>query len=146
MRRNREAVQVAQPLPVDAAHARARERGEDVPVRQDDEAGFQRGNDFLFEPIGEVGRVEQHERELVERVARLGELDRRLHERRPRPPGLDDAVAFHLEPLAQQLDLRAAADAVGPFDGDQLAGIALDRQIRDAAAVIAAGGGGGTES
>ena len=138
VRRDGEAVQAAQPLAIDAAHAGARQRREDVAVRQHDEAGLQRRDDFLLEPIGEVGGVEQHERQLVQRVARLGQLDGRLHQRRSRPAGFDDAVAFHLEPFAQQLDLRAAADAVGAFDRDQLAGIAVDRQIGDAAAVVAA--------
>ena len=139
VRRDREAVQVAQPLPIDAAHAGARQRREDVAIRQHDESGLERRDDFLLQPVGEVGRVEQHERQLVERVARLGELDRRLHQRRARPAGFDDAVALDLEPLAQQLNLRAAADAVGALDGDQLAGIAVDRQVRNAAAVVAAG-------
>ena len=121
VRRDREAVQVAQPLPIDAAHAGARERREDVAIRQHDEAGLERRDDLLLEPVGEVGGVEQHEGQLVERVARLGELDRRLHQRRARPAGFDDAVALDLEPLAQQLNLRAAADAVGALDGDQLA-------------------------
>ena len=139
VRRDGEAVQAAQPRAVDAAHAGARERRENVAIRQHDEARLERRNDFLLEPVGEIGRVEQHERELVQRVARLGQLDRRLHQRRPRPAGFDDAVALHFEPLAQELNLRAAADAVGAFDRDQLAGIAVDRQIRDAAAVVAAG-------
>ena len=113
MRRDGEAVQVAQPGPVDAAHAGASQGREDVPVRQHDEAGLERGDDLLLQAIGEVGGVEQDERQLVQRVARLGQLDRRLHQRRPRPAGLDDAVALHLEPFAQQVDLRGAADAVG---------------------------------
>ena len=102
VRRDREAVQVPDPRAIDAAHAGARHRRVDVAVRQHDEAGLERRDDLLLEPIGEVGRVEQDEGELVERVARLGELDRRLHQLRPRPAGLDDAVALDLEPLAQQ--------------------------------------------
>ena len=139
VRRDGEPVQVPQPLAIDAAHAGARQRGEDVAVRQDDEAGLERRDDLLLEPVGEVGRVEQHERELVERVAGFGELDRRLHQRRSRPAGLDDAVTFDLEPLAQQLDLRAAPDAVGPFDRDELARIAADIEVGDAPPVVPAG-------
>ena len=123
---------------VDAAHAGARERREDVAIRQHDEPGLERRDDFLLEPIGEVGGVEQHERELVQRVARLRQLDRRLHQRRARPAGLHHAVALHLEPFAQQLNLRAAAHAVGAFDRDDLPGIVLDRQIGQAVAVVAA--------
>ena len=107
VRRDGEAVQAAQPRAIDAADAGARQRGEDVAIRQHDEAGLERRDDLLLEPIGEVGRVEQHERQLVQRVARLGQLDRRLHQRRARPAGFDDAVALHLEPFAQQLNLRA---------------------------------------
>src|SRR5205814_8234177 len=66
------------------------------------------------------------------------ELDRRLHQRRTRPARFDDAVALDLEPFAQQLDLRAAADAVRAFDGDQLARILVDRQVGNAAAVVPA--------
>ena len=134
----REAVELADPLPVDAAHARARHRREDVAIGQDDEAGLEGRDDLLLEPVGEIGRVEQHERELVQRVAGLGELDRRLHQLRSRPAGFDDTVALHLEPFAQQRDLRRAADAVGAFDRDDLARISLDRQVRDAVAVVAA--------
>ena len=129
VRRDREAVQVAQPRPIDAADAGPRQRREDVAIRQDDEPGLERRDDLLLQAVGEVGGVEQHEGQLVERVARLGELDGRLHQRRAGPAGLDDAVALDLEPLAQQLDLRAAADAVGALDRDQLARVAVDRQI-----------------
>ena len=110
--------------------AGARQRREDVAIRQDDETGLERRDDLLFQAVGEVGGVEQHEGQLVERVARLGELDGRLHQRRAGPPGLDDAVALDLEPLAQQLDLRAAADAVGALDRDQLARVAVDAADR----------------
>ena len=124
---------------IDAAHAGARERGEDVAVRQDDEAGLERRDDLLLEPIGEVGRVEQDEGQLVERVARLRQVDGRRHQLRSRPAGLDHAVALHFEPLAQQRDLGRAADAVGAFDRDQLARVVADRQVRDAVAVVLAG-------
>ena len=136
VRRDGEPVQIPQPLAIDAADAGARERRENVPIRQHDESGLERRDDFLFEPIGEVGGIQQDEGELVERVARLGQLDRRLHQRRPRPPGFDDAVALHLEPLAQQLNLRAPADAVGALDRDQLARIVVDRQVGNADASL----------
>ena len=109
VRRDGEAVQVAHPRAIDAAHAGARHRRVNVAIRQHDEAGLERRDDLLLEPIGEVGGVEQHERQLVQRVARLCELDGRLHQLGARPPGLDDAVALHLEPFAQQLNLRRCA-------------------------------------
>jgi hypothetical protein len=43
VRRDGEAVEIAQPLPVDAADAGARERREDVPIREHDEAAFSAG-------------------------------------------------------------------------------------------------------
>ena len=137
VRRDAEAVQLPDPRPIDAADARPRERGEDVAVGQHDEAGLERRDDFLLEPIGEVGRVEQHEGQLVERVALLGEVDGRRHQLGSRPAGLDHAVALDLEPLAQQRDLRRAPDAVGALDGDDLARVVVDRQIRDAVSVVA---------
>ena len=139
VRGNGESVQVPQPLAIDPAHAGARERGEDIPIRQDDEAGLERRDDFLFQPVGEVGGVEQDEGQLVEGVARFRQLDRRLHQGGPRPPGLHHAVALDLQPFAQQLNLRAASHAVSPFDGDELAWISLDRQVGDPLAVVAAG-------
>ena len=81
MRRDGETIEVAQPLPIHAPHAGPGERREDVAVRQDYEAGLQGGDDLLFEPVGEIGRVEQDEGELVQRVARLRDFNRRLHQR-----------------------------------------------------------------
>ncbi len=137
--RDREAVQAPQPRPIDPANARAGQRGEDVAIGQHDEAGFQSRNDFLLQPIGEVRGVEQDEGQLVQRVARLRQLDRRLHQLGARPAGLDDAVPFHFEPFAQQLDLRAAPDAVGPLDGNQFSRIRVERQVGNALAVVPAG-------
>src|SRR5262249_47187354 len=71
---NGEAVQAAQPGSIDAPDTSARERREDVPIGQDDETSLEGWNDFLLEAIGKVGRVEQDEGQLVERVARLRQL------------------------------------------------------------------------
>src|SRR5262252_9806963 len=43
---NGEAVQIPEPRAIDAAHAGARQRRENVPIRQHDETGFQRRDDF----------------------------------------------------------------------------------------------------
>src|SRR4029453_10606592 len=82
---------------------------------------------------------EQDERQLVQRIARLGQLDGGLHERGTGPAGFDNAETFDFEPFTQQLNLRRAAHAVGALDSDELAGISVYRQIGDATAVVAAG-------
>ena len=139
VRRDAEAVQLADPLPVDATNARTRHCREDVAIGQHDEAGLEGGDDLLLEPIGEIGRVQEHERELVQRVALLREIDRRGHQLRSRPSRLDDAVALNLEPFPQQRNLRRAAHAVRSFDGDDFARISLDREVRNAVAVVGTG-------
>src|SRR4029079_13535434 len=100
--------------------------------------GFERRDDLFFQPVREVGRVEQHEGQLVERVAGFRQLDRRLHQLGPGPSRLDDAVTLDLEPFAQQSNLGGSADTVGAFDGDNLPRIAVDWQVRNAVSVVVA--------
>src|SRR5262249_9790728 len=107
------------------------------PIRQDNETRFQRRDDLLLEPVREIRRVEQHEGQLVQRIAGFRDFDRWLHQLRSRPPRFNDAVPLYCWPLAKQSYLRRAADAVGSFDRDDLARIAVNRQIRDPVAVVA---------
>ena len=59
--------------------------------RRHDEAGLQRRDDLVLQPIGEVGGVEQAERRRVELVAGLRFVDRLGEERRARPARVADA-------------------------------------------------------
>src|SRR5262245_20313738 len=138
MRRDREAVEASEPGAIDATHPGTSQRGKYVAIGQDDESGFERRDNLFLESIRKVGRVEEDERELVERVARLGELDRRLHERRARPTRFNDAVATHFEPFSEQLDLRGSSDAVGPFNRNELSGRSFDWEIRHPLSVVPA--------
>jgi hypothetical protein len=137
MGRDPEAVQLTDPVSIDAADAGPCEGGEDVPVGQDDETRLECRDDFLLEPVGEVRGVEEDERQLVESVALLGEVDGRRHQLGARPAGLDDPVALDLEPLSKERNLGRAADAVGAFDSDDAPRVAFNRQVGDAVAVVA---------
>ena len=57
-----EAVELANPFGRHAANHVARESGVHVAVGQDDHAGFERGQDFMIQPAGKVGGMQQAER------------------------------------------------------------------------------------
>ena len=85
-----EAEELARPLRVGAHHRVPRERRVHVAVGDHDEAGAQRRDDLVLEPVGEVGGVEQAERRHVELVAGLRLVDGLGEQRRARPAGVDD--------------------------------------------------------
>jgi len=66
-----EVVQVANPLAIDAPRHVAGERGKGIPVGKHDHSGFERRNDLVEQPIGEVGGVQQAERHRCQRVLLL---------------------------------------------------------------------------
>src|SRR5690348_7736853 len=63
-------------------------------------------------------------------MPRLRLINRRVKQGRARPSGVADRIAFQFEPRAEKLDLRRTADAIGPFDRNQMAGEPPLREIR----------------
>ncbi len=130
VRHQRHPKQLARPIRIGAHHAVARERRVHVTVGDHDEAGLQRGQDLMLETIGEVRGVEKRERRDGQLMPGLGLVDGLREQGRARPSGVTDRVAFEFEPRPDQLNLRGAADAIGPFDCDQMTRQPLLREVR----------------
>ena len=62
-------------------HHRARDHRVDVAISQADEAGAERREDLLLQPVGEVGGVEQIQGDVAQRVALLGAYQPRPDQR-----------------------------------------------------------------
>jgi len=120
---------LASPVRIGAHHAVARERGVHVSIRDHDKARLQRWQDLMLETIGEIRGVEQRERRDGQLMSRLRLVDCFREQWRARPSGVADRKAFEFEPRPDQLNLRRAADAVGPLDRDQMARQPLLREV-----------------
>ena len=120
---HREAVELAHPLPIDAARGVARERRVGVAIRQHDHAGLERRDDLVEQPVSEVRGVQQAERHRGQRVFFLAGLGRRLGEGGRVPFRDEHAMPFGAQPLRQQAQLRGFPGPVDPFDDEQLAGV-----------------------
>jgi len=118
-----EGIQIPHPARIDAARDVAGERRVDVSVRQDGGPRLQVRDDPVGEPVGEVGRVQQAERRRRQEVLLLAALGRLPDEVRRVPLGKYNLMPARFEPLVQELDLRALAGAVDPFDDEQFSRI-----------------------
>ena len=101
----------------------ARHRRIDVTIRQHDKARAQRRQHLVFEPVDEVGCVEELHRETAERVACLRFLDSASGQHRSRHARVEHRMPARLEPRAEQRDVSGSAHTVSAFDDDQLAAV-----------------------
>ena len=76
-----------------------RKRRVRVTIGENDHAGFERRNDFIEQPIREVGGVQQAERHRCQRVLLLPGFRGGFDEGRRVPFGDEDAVPFGHQPL-----------------------------------------------
>ena len=82
----------------------------------------------MIEPAGKVGGVEQAERRRRQAFVFLSPFGRVLDQLRGVPFGEEDFMAFRLQPLVQQQQLRALARPIDALDDDQFPGIGMGRR------------------
>src|SRR2546425_7071272 len=128
---------VVEPLAVAAADDIAGKGGVDIPVGEDHEAGAERRNDLVLQPVGEIGGVEQGKAPRVQDVSLLGVLDGLAYQGRSGPAGREDPVTLDFQPFLDRFNMGRAPDAVRPLNGDQLPLQPLQAQVGQTFAKIA---------
>src|SRR6266849_5310186 len=79
----------------------------------------------MIEPAGKVGCVQQAERRRRQAFVFLSPFGRVFDQLRGVPLREEDSMAFRLQPLVQQQQLRAFAGPIDAFDGDQFPGVGV---------------------
>ncbi len=124
---NGETVQLADPFGRDAANDVACKGGVHVAVGKDEHSGFQRRQNFMIEPAGKVGGVEQTERRGGEAFGFFAFLRGVLDQVGGIPFREKNFVAFRLEPLVQQQELGAFSRPVDALHDDEFSRVGMGR-------------------
>ena len=114
----RDAIQISQPGLVHTTHHVARHQGINIAIGQDDEPGFQRGQDDIFELVRKIGRVEQAQSRAAENIAFLGLLEFLADEGRALQADLDGCMTAAFEPFDEHRDLRRASGTIRALDNN----------------------------
>ncbi len=120
-----EAVKASHPTMRNTPHCVSCEGCVHVAVGQNDHAGLERGQDLVVQAVGEIGRVQQAERQRRQDLRLLPSPGRLLDQLRGVPFSEKDVVPLGLKPFAEQAELRALARTVDALDDDELARIGV---------------------
>ena len=121
IRAQRDFINAVEIIAADAANGGARDQCEDVTVRENDQAGTQRGQNAALELIEEIGGVHQRESHARDGVFGQQAVNIFADEERTAQTHRLHRKTFGFEPFGEQRNLRGAAGAVSPFNNDERA-------------------------